>query len=783
MQERKAIISGFLPNIDWWSAGKLAYQNTDKGRKKIMVTPHKDNMPINQQTNMLKAQLADKYLVIDSDSADLDKLAELYPSILNTFATRTTGSYKRHFYFQPIKGVTGVRKTGLEAEGEYDILTTGIIFEGHNIPTQEEEWTVINDNEVGTLTEGETDLIMHLCRNSIATGNSGTENKYFNDSTTASIVAECVENERLPKDDKTWKQLWFGLSNQDYRDLYKGKRKRIPIPNFDHATFNTIAYKLSYNMSLDHETRDKFLTLLLQEGYDIDVNSPQTYNHLHKSILATLPRHDRLSDVLKSESFKDSLAFTISEGKAVVKFINERGVLAYMFLDEHSLKPVPMAKFDGVVTDAATLIHMRQYSKDDLQAIPLVKVIVNPFEPYISFDDRSALSTVNLSEQTEYYDKATPVPTKPDNVLTRLITSYFGAEYQEFYYHWLAHLMYNSRPPQTMPMLVSTRNDMAATGKSTLAQSIPARLVAASATADINSTEAGWGDLTMGRKLISFNDMKQMSKNKWEPVYAFAKDHSTSGARRLENMKFGGFTLSTSSNAFSFSANWIPPMDEHDRRLWVVFPQMIYGSSKLLEHDDIERLNYVIEASDMTVYHEEFQELANYLKYLFENFKNKFNTELYITAPITPYRAEALKSQRNYSETLLHAITNSPEALENIIGSDIMVFVSKFLILQYDGSSTYLPTQFLAKLLNELHKDGQKKYTNKRLEDSLGLDPNSFKNRGPTHIKYKDEANLGMFDESEQFEIESYVHTQIKLPIGAETIHKYENYILEHNDA
>ena len=279
MTERKEIVEGFLPDVNWWSAGKLAYADTDKGRKKIMIKPHADGKAIDNDTNMLKAQLADKYLVIDSDSADLNKLAELYPSILTTFATQTTADNKRHYYFNPIKGVHGVRKIGLEADGEYDILTTGVIFEGHAIPMQEAEWCVINDNGVATLTEGEVDLVMHLCKNSIANSNGGDDNKYFNDPTTASIVQQVVTDEKLPKDNKTWKQLWFGLTNQDYRDEYSSQRKRVPIPDFNHTSFNTIAYKLSYNMSIPHEVRDKFLMIVLVDGYGVDPNSPRSEEH------------------------------------------------------------------------------------------------------------------------------------------------------------------------------------------------------------------------------------------------------------------------------------------------------------------------------------------------------------------------------------------------------------------------------------------------------------------------------------------------------------------------
>ena len=74
------------------------------------------------------------------------------------------------------------------------------------------------------------------------------------------------------------------------------------------------------------------------------------------------------------------------------------------------------------------------------------------------------------------------------------------------------------------------------------------------------------------------------------------------------------------------------------------------------------------------------------------------------------------------------------------------------------------------------------KYTNKRLENALGLGENSFKNRGATHSKYRDKKNLTMFSEFEQNDIVEYVHTQCVIEITKDTIAEYIDYVANHNE-
>lgn len=771
MLEIKKLLESKL-QLDFNSAGNIAYID---GKKKFTI-PHTDNHPIDEDTNVLKAQLDNKYLIIDSDESDLDTLEDMYPSIVNTFATQTTSETKRHFYFKCPSTIKNVRKIKLQANGEYDILTTGIIFEGHSITGQEAEWRVVNDTSPIELSPTE---ILHLSNLSNTSSSSKLPRVYFMDEKVGKIVREAVINDRLPTTRKDMKDLIMGLTNQDYQNEIKAsKAKNIPFPEFGHMVINTMAYKLSYNMAVSHLERDAILDIILRDVYDIDSDSTLTDKHLRKSILATLPRHEALKQPIEYDNFRDMLLPTIMNGYGMVKFI-DNGEIKFLEIDEHTFKPRNMGRYDNAVLSQNTVLSLRQYSKEDLQLIPLVKVVVNPFQSSIWFEGSSNIDIINLAQHSRYYEEAVPVEEIPDNVITRLVYSYFGSKYQDFYYHWLAHCMYHTRAPQTMPMLVSPSEDRGSTGKSSLAQAIPQRLIFSASTADPQQTESGWGDSTAGRKLVCFNDMKEMHKAKWGAVHAFAKDHSTSGARRMENMKFGGFTLTSHSNAFSFSANWVPPIDEHDRRLWYVFPQSLYGDTGFLDEDDVYTLNHMLEHSQLDDYHTELQDVANYLKYLYEYDRERYNTELYISAPQTEYRDIALKQQKTYSESLIPSIAGGPEQLENLVGDTHIEFYCKIIILQFYIDKVCLPWNLLAHMLHNFNEDGNFKNRKAQVAAVLKIDVSKFANQSSKFKRYLEPEHIAGFSQDEKDIIDTFTQQMLPISMSGDILDKYIDYLEE----
>ena len=130
----------------------------------------------------------------------------------------------------------------------------------------------------------------------------------------------------------------------------------------------------------------------------------------------------------------------------------------------------------------------------------------------------------------------------------------------------------------------------------------------------------------VGKRLAAFNDVPKLSKIQWQTIHGVIRDRTTAGARRQDNMKYGSFAVTSGSLAFTWSSNWIPPIDEHDRRLWYVLPHNVepYGSEPRLSTEDARAVNILFENSAIDKYSEELQALANYLLYLYTEEKMKY---------------------------------------------------------------------------------------------------------------------------------------------------------------
>jgi hypothetical protein len=485
--------------------------------------------------------------------------------------------------------------------------------------------------------------------------------------------------------------------------------------------------------------------------------------------------------MVEADEFTDLLTPTAENGWGLVKYIDNRE-LHFMELNLTTLKPRHSGRNSAPAMNASTISQLRGYSKEDFQMIPLVKVVNDPFSGPIGLDLEAEMDTVNLSLNSEYYDKAVPLSTQPTNAITRLITSYFGTDQEELYYHWLANAMYNSRAPQTVPVLVSPKEDAGATGKSSLAQALPTRLIYATGTIDPESTEKGWGDVVDGKRLLCLNDVKPMkSRDKLASLQAFIRDRTTGGARRHDNMKGMAFKTSSSTVAFSFSANWVPSIDEHDRRFWYVLPASIYAHSQPLSTEDSSLINQWFEHTPLDSHIDAVQEIANYLLYIYKEHYtgstyHKNFVLLYNTAPHTMGREMALKQKKTYSEQLLPAIRKGPQALEDLLGSDIDDVV-RFVAMQYYKEYISLPWDFIATIQARLHHDGEVKTTKTSLAAAIQVEPEKFTNTGKNFLSFKNPIMLATYELDESYG--DFTQQQLKIPM-TEIVYKLYIKRIEH---
>jgi len=711
--------------------------------------------------NMAKLRLDETpYIVIDVDSDIIDIVEKDFPATKTTFYTTTTKPYKRHYYLLPPESVSPkplFRAVGVRGPQSYDILSTGILFELHGaIPKQvNPNYSFTKDRTPQRLTDEEWNKIKELTQFSQTQRPKNA--LYFN-----SRMRELIQ-----------KYLKEPLSRKEHNELIKlctpseytqnAKTRKLTWPELNHDNFNKIAFIVFNNGAIDTEEEGlPFLEKLLEKEYKVALDSYNTQKHFYKSILLTLPRHPSYHQ----EENKDEL--TLKEQAALVKIDDNKGVIKFLSNKNWEYAVINLSTLDIV-----------QYSQDSLflnessirkllntsakqfvdyhLAMPTVKLVNNPYKPKYYYDIDNDIACYNLTKQTRYYKEALASSQLNDsNIVYKLIKSYYG-EYTELYLHWLAHTMFGSRSPHTVLLAVSPPETPAGTGKTLTTSSIPQRLIYAAQTVSEDVIQSGWGQVFLGKRLITLNDLR--GKSIWSNyIYSEIRNKTTGGQRRQEQLKYGGFIEHTESVTFSVSANFLPPLDPHDRRCFVVLPQQYFGNTRLLTKPEAERINEMFENTPLDYWIPELQELANYLKYLYENERDKFSRELYIEAPDTKGRALCLKEGKGTARSLLSILSQYPDELSLEIRTDQDALISQnyiknerdivaFIVMQSDKGKAYLPWQFFSDVLALVQNErAGRKSSPAAVAASLGITKEQFKRVvSPSHYKYKDTKELARY--------------------------------------
>ena len=774
----------FLPLLDFTSAGHIVY----KDGKKLNSPGHPDNTPINGTTTVLKAQLDDKYIVIDADSCDLEKLAVIFPSIATTFTTRTTNTNKRHFWFLNDTSLKGIRKVGLDADGDYDILTKGIIYESHCIPGQVEPWAVINGVPPTPLTSQELEIIQTLTAYSELP--SDKEHAFFVNKEVVTLAKKVVkagtfkEGKKFTLTNAENNRLLKGMMNEEFRAKNQSTKARLDYPTLNYTNINTMAYKLSYNAAMDFQTRDSLLHIILEEQYQINPNSQKSQQLLDRQILGTLPQHESMLEDTDDLHISKLIKHTDIAGWGLVKFVDQKDIV-FMEVNCDTLRPRSTGISDHPFISLATVLSDRLYSKEDVQLIPKVRIIDNPYEPRVSYDDLNSIDTINLANNTRYVEEAYSNPRFEDSPLKRLIYSYFEPEEAELYLHWLAHCTFGTRSPQTVLMLVAEKTDESGLGKSLLTQAIPQRLIEASATAKMEGIDK-WGNMVLGKRLVVFNDMQKLKSNEWNTVTSFIRDRTTGGTKRIDDVKYGMPITSTSAVAFAMSANFIPPIEEHDRRMWIALPAQIYGTPPTEKCDQADAMWYRNNLErDFEEYIPELQALANHLLYLYTSHRNKYDTELYERAPETLGLEIAKRTGINFSEQLPKLISQGPRALTEMFNEEAVTSWAKFIVFQTHDNQCALSWRFFSDMFQVLHPENDIKSSPTKVAAAMQIDKSKFTTRSAHFNLYRDDAELVSkgLTSTEALEYSQYPMAALLVPMSEEIRQDYINFIKDRHEA
>jgi len=734
-------------NIPFYASAYFKF-NSDgtKDKNKAQYLSDKTPLSTNKKYNVAKAYLQDTpYLIIDIDTPDQainDQLLNSLPTLNQTLQTQSTTNYKKHYWVIVSEEFT--KHFNGRSIGEYapnvDILKTGVIQEGY--PSSK----IINDVQPLPLTaEEEQHLIQHLPKKqSTPTGSFYTS---FEQLLTLNKLLKVQGFDNLSSPDK--KNVWKQLLPKSHQRLLPKKGKQPP--ELDYQSFNDIVAKLSYNKAINVNVRNDIIHyIIISQGWN--PLSRQTEQRLNQ-ILPSLPANEGyISQDLNN--FMDILKLShIPLYNCYVIRVVSRSQTMFIMIDDTTLYPVEMEDGNYLLTKSALEPFVQEQIRKDIaegthegdtdivklsrQFIDInirnVRVTYNPSQmSLIEFDERQKVPTYNLVAQSKYYEMAVPQDTFPDNVVSRLIYSVFG-EYQEFYLHYLAHLMYSPIPPQTIPFIVSSQSG---TGKTTTAQGIPLALSKASRNVSIDNAITGWAQIMQGARGILVNDIGKIQKSIWTQFYAFTKDVTTGGQRKTLNSKYGGIIVKESPRiSLSMSSNYYQYIDEDDRRYWVIKPQHLITNqdgntlTPKLDEYDATQIQHMFEESPQE-YYEELQQLANYLKHLYINHKDKYLSELTRRAPHTEYRQEMINQNVSYTARLVTAIKHGPDELSNILEEQYQPFIYKFIYLATHDGKFCAPYKFLAHLIHLVQTGEHEVKTKKsQIAEAIGIDVREFKKR------------------------------------------------------
>lgn len=739
-----------------------------EGRKESVDAKRPDNLQLSKypQDNMYKFRIEQTpYLLIDIDGADILEVMRLLPTIAKTFTTTTTSANKFHCYVKRPEDFPLVRLIGTLMTN-VDVITNGIVFEGHmhNLPNT--KYTISNDAPILELTQSEIALLLKLCNpKQIAKHKAGVGDlpryNYEESQLIKGYIAGTLTKQQR---DKLLKMLVATgtpaseLANSPLDDS-------LPkLPKFTHTNINTMAYYIAMNKFTPHDEVVIFMEKLISTYYNINLSSPKSRTHWHKSILPTLP-------VVEVEEFSedfmkhiDSAPLCRNQTYRLISTINHFGNLSYMQIHRYTLNP----RFkNGTMLFSNTALYAEYPTLDKdnwIYGVPEVQITDNPFASHTAYSEEDGTFTLSTLKRTEYMTQLQAVDIKPDNIITRAIAGVFKVnekdtiDAEDFYYNWLAHILFSEHAVTTIMCLASPANELGGSGKTTLTATLPMHIAPLGTITAINDSLAKWsGDAFQGR-LASFDDL--FESDKWKEIYTIIKQQTSNTIKRLDR-KGKGTELSFRRTNISISANFIPKIDESDRRFFIWSPR------ERLTQEEGKQLGMIL--ADFKSYKQEIQDIANYCYQIYITEPDKYYNQLYIQAPSTQI-GQISKTEGGLGETLISRILSGPGRLfEDYVGGQDKwtdIEIAQFIVMVAKEPNTRtkswtiaLPWNFYNKVLCSLKTDTATEYTKGRLALVMGkvfwndLSPdraNLYKNR------YPDFAKSGLIHNCDLALIQSY---------------------------
>lgn len=711
--------------------------------------------------NMFKLRIDETpYMVIDIDGGDVGELYQNIPSLMNTLTTTTTREDKLHIYIQRPEEFPVTRI--IAALPNIDILSNGIVFEGHCYD-HNPLYDIENDNIV-SLNANEITYLMGLVPVGTKSSTNSEATRRYN------VGEKTLVEEYLNGTLKDERKLWKALT--PIQEHKRGKTN-YEAPELAYDTFNTIAFYLALNTCIKHEVVISFLEKLLVQQYELSLNSSETQQRLYKQIIPTLPINeiDDFNDNFDSHIAKAPVS---RDGRFKLLATVDNGKLKYVNIDKYTY--IPQAINGGVIREKSAVQYLYPLVQAEMWqagvAESMVELTADPYLPQRSYDFDRHVFILSTLRPSEYIINIGSRDSVPDNVITRAIKGIFKTtkeatctvDPEDFYYHWLSHILFSTRQIVTILSLSTDASVRGGTGKSTFASKLPMHILPLGTAFKIDEGTSGWGDAFADAKLTAFDDLSE-SKD-WTKIYGSMKRETSEGPKKA-NMKGKGTKIQTKSSCLSVSSNFIPKIDETDRRFF------IWSPTEKLDKTEGRLLSNIM--GDFDNYHVEIQEIADYCNYIYSTQKDKYYNELYIEAPNTSFNNNA-KIDGTSSGKLLSMIKHGPEALFDSFVPNKKNILSKTEIIKFILSQTsdinaksngmhtfHAPHNFIKLVLNATRDEDVSNESPKKIAFLVGA------TYVPLNNKYQE------YREDKRFS--DWATRGLRISLEPSTIKKYEMWL------
>ncbi len=771
-------------------AGKWMMDSNDK--KKAIDAKRVDSLSWEKypDDNMGRLFLTEDILVLDIDGAETHfnddntvTIVDLDITIPYGLYTQTTAQNKYHFYYAADTLDIPNRIIAIH-NSTIDVFTYGTVFEGHTFSEHHqlnegdiidipplllasiEEWVAENSLEVA-VGNGELGMTSHIDRYNVVVA-------FLGDTLTTT---------------KQWNAFFKTVMPAEY---HPKRLNGLNISKFklSYDLFNKLAVKLTTTAELDFNehvvpTLRKLLTM-----WDVNPDSKQSKTIMWGNILPSLPQHEsvfRYSVEEDDKTFQEHLAQQIGTSSPVFRVI-EKSKVFFMEVDRFTQLPVAHGGSYYFDQKAAQALHPERniVSEDGKivgwdDGVPLVYTINNPYEPSYLLD-KTGRHTINLYAPTDYILQAEPATTIDDsNLVYKAVCSTIGETYLELYLAYSAQILFGRSSPTMVLWMAALKTEMGGSGKSVVTLELFSLMLgAAAAGIDSKTVASGWGDVVTSTKVLSLEDMPNMSSKEWELVYSNIKQQNTNSYRKL-NMKGGSVVSQRVSIAITGSTNHRLTLSPSDRRFLCLEPAHFHGLSDPL--DDVERLELaqLLRSYD---HDERVQEYVNHLFHIYDKgFSDKIQSALFIEAPDTIYRPKWVSGGETNSQNIIHALPHPRDLMDlckvapDDLSSHLLhLFVMVLNAYNPDTEKTAVSWKWFEEILPYVQADKYKdaQYSKSSIEKMLHVD---FKNVGKYAKTWRENLPSEVDPTWSKWAYEGYT-----FPLSAEELKNYQTVVNEMMD-